>query len=49
MIDNEKISNRRAIANEFDKYLNASLASNLNKAQNELGEMIVTIQSNFQL
>ena len=40
IIDNEKITNRRAIANEFNKYF-VSLASNLNQAYNELGEVVI--------
>jgi hypothetical protein len=36
-IDNEKIINRRVIANEFNKYF-VSLASNLNKAHNNRDE-----------
>ena len=38
VIDNEKVTNRRVIANEFNKYF-VSLASTLNNAYNELGEM----------
>ena len=37
-IDNEKITNRRIIANEFNKYF-VSLASNLNEAYSEIGEL----------
>ena len=40
IINNEKITNRRMIANEFNKYF-VSLASNLNSACNELGEVII--------
>ena len=40
IIDNEKIINRRVIANEFNKYF-VSLATNLNKAYNELGELSI--------
>ena len=40
IIDNEKIINRRVIANEFSKYF-VSLAINLNKAYNELGELSI--------
>ena len=40
IIDNEKIINRRGITNEFNKYF-VSLASNLNKAYNELGELSI--------
>ena len=38
LINNEKITNRRVIANEFNKYF-VSLASNLNKGYNEIGEL----------
>ena len=38
IIDNEKITNRRNIANEFNKYF-VSLASNLNNGYNEIGEL----------
>ena len=38
VINNEKITNRRIIANEFNKYF-VSLASNLNNAYNEVGEV----------
>ena len=41
VINNEKITNRRVIANEFNKYF-VSLASNLNNAYNELGEVNIT-------
>ncbi|KAL5258808.1 hypothetical protein ACHWQZ_G009312 [Mnemiopsis leidyi] len=37
-IDNEKVTNRRIIANEFNKYF-VSLAANLNEAYNEIGEL----------
>ena len=37
IIDNEKITNSRNIANEFNKYF-VSLASNLNNGYNEIGE-----------
>ena len=37
-INNEKITNRRIIANEFNKYF-VSLASNLNEAYNDIGEL----------
>ena len=37
-IDNEKITNRRIIANEFNKYF-VSLSSNLNEAYSEIGEL----------
>ena len=40
IIDNEKIINRRVIANEFNKYF-VSHATNLNKAYNELGELSI--------
>ena len=40
IIDNEKITNRRVIANEFNKYF-VSLATNLNEAYNEIGELTV--------
>ena len=39
-INNEKITNRRIIANEFNKYF-VSLASNLNQAYNEIGELSI--------
>ena len=39
-INNEKITNRRVIANEFNKYF-VSLASNLNEAYNEIGELVI--------
>ena len=39
-INNEKITNRRIIANEFNKYF-VSLARNLNEAYNEIGELTV--------
>ena len=38
IIDNEIITNRRNIANEFNKYF-VSLASNLNNGYNEIGEL----------
>jgi hypothetical protein len=41
VIDNKKISNRRIIANEFNKYF-VSLASNLNENYNTLGEIGVS-------
>ena len=41
VIDNKKISNRRIIANEFNKYF-VSLASNLNENYNALGEVGVS-------
>ena len=45
IIDNEKITNRRNIANEFNKYF-VSLASNLNNGYNEIGELeIIQIPS----
>ena len=37
-IDNEKITNRRIIANEFNKYF-VSLASNLNEVYSVIGEL----------
>ena len=37
-INNEKITNRRIIANELNKYF-VSLASNLNEAYNDIGEL----------
>ena len=46
LIDNEKITNRRTIANEFNKYF-ASLASNLNRAYNEIGEVMINPIPNF--
>ena len=46
VIYNEKITNRRAIANEFNKYF-VSLACNLNKAYNELGELTVNSLPSF--
>ena len=45
-IDNEKVTNRRVIANEFNKYF-VSLASKLNEAHNELGELVVNRLPNF--
>ncbi|KAL5255268.1 hypothetical protein ACHWQZ_G014613 [Mnemiopsis leidyi] len=45
-IDNEKITNRRIIANEFNKYF-VSLASNLNQAYNEIGELSVNRLRSF--
>ena len=39
IIDNEKIVNRRVIANEFNKYF-VSLAANLNSAQNDSDEAV---------
>ena len=45
-IDNEKITNRRIIANEFNKYF-VSLASNLNEAYNEIGELSVNRLPSF--
>ena len=45
-IDNEKVTNRRIIANEFNKYF-VSLASNLNQSHNELGELAVNSLPNF--
>ncbi|KAL5266124.1 hypothetical protein ACHWQZ_G006691 [Mnemiopsis leidyi] len=45
-IDNEKITNRRIIANEFNKYF-VSLASNLNQAYNEIGELSVNRLPSF--
>ena len=38
VINNEKITDRRIIANEFNKYF-VSLASNLNNAYHEIGEL----------
>ena len=38
IIDNEKITNHRNIANEFNKYF-VSLASNLNNEYNEIGKL----------
>ena len=46
VIDNEKITNRRAIAIEFNEYF-VSLACNLNKAYNELGELTVNSLPSF--
>ena len=46
LIDNEKITNRRTIANEFNKYF-ASLASNLNTAYNEIGEVTISPLPSF--
>ena len=46
VIDNEKITNRRIIANEFNKYF-VSLASNLNNAYNEVGEVQIDNLPNF--
>ena len=45
-IDNEKVTNRRIIANEFNKYF-VSLASNLNEAHNELGELAINRLPSF--
>ena len=45
-IDNEKVTNRRIIANEFNKYF-VSLASNLNNAHNELGELTISSLPSF--
>ena len=46
IIDNNKITERRVIANEFNKYF-VSLACNLNQAYNELGEMKINEIPNF--
>ena len=46
VINNEKITNRRIIANEFNKYF-VSLASNLNDAYNEIGELNVSDLPSF--
>ena len=46
LINNEKITNRRIIANEFNKYF-VSLAANLNEAYNELGELAVNNVPSF--
>ena len=46
IIDNEKITNRRVIANEFNKYF-VSLATNLNEAYNEIGELTVNSIPSF--
>ena len=46
VINNEKIKNRRVIANEFNKYF-VSLASDLNSAYNELGELNISDLPNF--
>ena len=40
IIDNEKITNRRVIANEFNKYF-VSLGTNLNKTYNKIGQLTV--------
>ena len=45
-IDNEKVTNRRVIANEFNKYF-VSLASNLNEAYNDFGGLVVNNLSSF--
>ena len=45
-INNEKITNRRVIANEFNKYF-VLLASNLNNAYNELGELNISNLPSF--
>ena len=45
-INNEKVTNRRIIANEFNKYF-VSLASNLNEAYNEIGELSVNRLPSF--
>ena len=41
-IDNEKITNRRVIANEFNKYF-VSLAFNLNEAYRKLKEIQIKL------
>ena len=46
LINDEKITNRRVIANEFNKYF-VSLASNLNEAYNELGELTLNSLPSF--
>ena len=46
IINNENITNRRIIANEFNKYF-ISLASNLNNAYNELGELNINTLPSF--
>jgi hypothetical protein len=46
VIDNKKISNRRIIANEFNKYF-VSLASNLNKNYSALGEVGISSIPDF--
>ena len=46
VINNEKITNRRTIANEFNKYF-VSLASNLNLAYNEVGEVMINPLPSF--
>ena len=45
-INNTKVTNRRIIANEFNKYF-VSLASNLNEAYNEIGEISVNKLPSF--
>ena len=45
-IDNVKITNRRIIANEFNKYF-VSLASDLNTAYNELGQININTLPSF--
>ena len=45
-INNEKVTNRRIIANEFNKYF-VSLASNLNEAYNDIGELSVNRLPSF--
>ena len=46
IIDNEKITNRRVIANKFNKYF-LSLATNINEAYNEIGELTVNSIPSF--
>ena len=47
LIDNEKVTNRRVIANKFNEYF-VSLASNLNKGYNEIGELELSPIPSFQ-
>ena len=45
-IENEKVTNRRIIANEYNKYF-VSLASNLNEAYNDIGELSINRLPSF--
>ena len=47
VINNEKITERRVIANHFNNYF-VSLASNLNEAYNEIGELGMNPIPSFQ-
>ena len=48
IIDNEKIINRRVIANEFNKYF-VSLATNLNKAYNYTTSLVNCLLTIYQV